>query len=493
MYYRFFGLDGPPFAITPDPKFVFFSERHQEALAHLLYGVDTAGGGFVQLTGEVGTGKTTLCRLFLEEAPEAVHPALILNPVLGPRELIATVCEELGIRYPVRATRKALLDLLNRRLLDIHAEGGRAVLVVDEAQNLSPQALEQIRLLTNLETRTSKLLQVILIGQPELRDVLDRPGLRQLAQRVTARYHLEPLDAEEAAAYVRHRLAVAGAPRCPFTASGLAELHRRASGVPRLVNVIADRALLAAFTDGRERVGPRLVRRAATEVLGNRRAASRRRWRLAAAVPVAAALAAAALVWAWRFQPGGEPALAVPAGAAWSEAAGWWDADWPRDRAPGCATARDAGLACLRATGSWSDLRRLAVPFLLKLDGDGADPRWVTARRATGAGLSVLGGDSRLSRAAVEGEWGGEYVVLVRLPDRVPATLEPGDTGPGVAWLRERIASLDPAFPQEGDEYEETTEQWVADFQRRAGLPVTGIADAATLVLVAAHSGSETG
>lgn len=496
MYYRYFGLDGPPFSITPDPKFVYFSARHQEALAHLLYGIGRGGGGgFVQLTGEVGTGKTTLCRLLLEESPESVHPALILNPVLGPRELIATLCEELGIHYPLRATRKALLDRLNQRLLEIHAEGGRAVLVVDEAQNLSPQALEQIRLLTNLETHSTKLLQIILIGQPELRDVLDRPGLRQLAQRVTARYHLEPLAAGETKAYVRHRLNVAGAPRCPFTEAGLDALHRHAGGVPRLINVIADRALLAAYTDGRERVGPRLVRRAAREVLGERR--SRPRWRrgLAAAIPVAVIAAAAAVIWATTWRQPAAPGLDASAPlAAWSRVSAWWGAEWPAATDPGCEGARRQGLACLRAWGKWADLQALSVPFLLRLGDDASsEPRWLAARGARADSVQPLGGESALPRDLVEPRWTGDYAVLVRLPGFLPDSLGPGDNGRGVAWLRSRVAALDAGFPAEGDVYDERLAAWMSDFQARAGLPATGSADPATLVLLAAHSGAEDG
>ncbi len=493
MYYKYFGLDGPPFSITPDPKFVYFSERHQEALAHLLYGVGQGGGGgFVQLTGEVGTGKTTLCRLLLEEVPESVHPALILNPVLGPRELIATVCEELGIDYPKRATRKALLDLLNRRLLEIHAAGGRAVLVVDEAQNLSPQALEQIRLLTNLETASAKLLQIILIGQPELRRLLDQRALRQIAQRITARYHLEPLAAPETAAYVRHRLAIAGAARNPFTPRGLAELHRQSGGIPRLVNIIADRALLAAFTEGREKAGSATVRQAAFEVHGQRRTL-RPRIAPAAAVLLALATGVAGVYWAggrdylpWE----GKTAVAdLPATDAWAAAARYWQKSWPERAEPGCAAARDIGLACLRATGTWQDLQALAAPTLLALGDPGSGRQWLGARRVSPSSLEPLEGPRTLSRERVESAWSGEYALLVRLPDFLPASLEPGDNGEGVAWLRRRAAALDAGIESGGTDYGDDLKSWVSDFQARAGLPATGVADAATLVLIAARGG----
>ena len=223
MYLSHFGLREPPFSITPDPRFLYMSARHREALAHLVYGVGEHGG-FVQLTGEVGTGKTSVCRCLLEQLPAHVDLALVLNPRLSPVELLATVCDELRIPYPAGTTSaKELVDRLHRHLLEAHTGGRRTVLIVDEAQNLSPEVLEEVRLLTNLETAREKLLQVILIGQPELAAILDQPKLRQLAQRVTARYHLEPLSRAETRAYVRHRLAVAGRGRAVFTAAGPAD------------------------------------------------------------------------------------------------------------------------------------------------------------------------------------------------------------------------------------------------------------------------------
>src|SRR6478752_6898762 len=269
MYLEHYGLKETPFSITPDPRYVFLSERHRDALAHLLYGIGKGGsGGFVQLTGEVGTGKTTLCRLLLEQLPENTRVALVLNPKLTPVELVETVCEELKLDIEGRrGSLKALVDALNTFLLDAYAQGLRVVLIVDEAQNPSVEALEQVRLLTNLETPTQKLLQVILLGQPELRDKLHQPQLRQLAQRITARYHLTPLDRGETEAYVRHRLAVAGAVRLPFSRLGLRALYQRSGGIPRLINVIADRALMAGFAREQDAIGERLVDRAADETL----------------------------------------------------------------------------------------------------------------------------------------------------------------------------------------------------------------------------------
>jgi general secretion pathway protein A len=281
MYTAHFGLAELPFSMTPDPRYLYMSERHREALAHLLYGIGE-GGGFVQLTGEVGTGKTTLCRCLIEQLPAGVDIALILNPRLTALELLAAVCDELRVPYPPdTASQKLLVDLLYRHLLDAHERGQRTVLIVDEAQDLSPEVLEQIRLLTNLETPTRKLLQIILIGQPELIRLLDREELRQIAQRVTARYHLLPFSEEDTRAYISHRMNLAGQREEVFTDSAARGAHRAARGIPRLINAICDRALLGAYTQDQRRVSAATVRRAADEVLGGafgRRLARRWRW-----------------------------------------------------------------------------------------------------------------------------------------------------------------------------------------------------------------------
>src|SRR5271167_4131501 len=271
MYTSFFGLSEKPFAITPDPRYLYLSERHAEALAHLLYGINESGG-FIQLTGEVGTGKTTVVRTLLSRVPHHADVAVILNPRITPVEFLLTICEELGLSIAEadRNSVKQMVDALNRRLLEAHAEGRRIIVLVDEAQNLSFDVLEQVRLLTNLETPTQKLLQIILIGQPELRELLDRTDLRQLAQRITGRYHLKPLSREETKGYVRHRLRVAGATEEIFTAAALSEVHRLSRGIPRVINVACDRALLGAYTRETRKITAALMRRAAGEVYGRR-------------------------------------------------------------------------------------------------------------------------------------------------------------------------------------------------------------------------------
>lgn len=266
MYTAFFELESAPFSIAPNPRFLYMSEGHREALAHLLYGLQS-DGGFVLLTGEVGTGKTTVCRCLLEQVPEDVNLAFILNPKLTVQELLATICDELEISYPeeVQST-KGFIDSITRYLLDAHSRGERTVLVIDEAQQLSYRVLEQLRLLTNLETNERKLLRIILLGQPELTDKLARTELRQLAQRITARYHLSPLTQVETRAYVRHRLSIAGGDPDIVSDASIKRVHTLSQGIPRLINILCDRALLGAYVEELPRVTPAIVKRAAREV-----------------------------------------------------------------------------------------------------------------------------------------------------------------------------------------------------------------------------------
>jgi len=299
MYEKYFGLTERPFSIAPDPRFLYMSQQHREALA-LLYGVGE-GGGFVQLTGEVGTGKTTICRCLLEQLPDHVDVALILNPRVTAIELLASVCDELRIQYAKDTSSiKSLTDVLNAYLLETHAKGRRTVLIIDEAQNLSAEALEEVRLLTNLETTREKLLQIILIGQPELRELLAREDLRQLSQRITARYHLEPIHRAETAAYIRHRLQICGAVDPVFNEKAIDLVQRLSGGVPRLINVMCDRAMLGAFVEGKRKVDASIVHKAASEVLPEEGFAepSRAVWPwMAAAMAMATCLIAVVFLW----------------------------------------------------------------------------------------------------------------------------------------------------------------------------------------------------
>ncbi|HOB94424.1 MAG TPA: AAA family ATPase [Aquabacterium sp.] len=321
MYLSFFGLKHAPFSIAPDPRYLYMSERHREALAHLLYGVQ-AGGGFVLLTGEIGAGKTTVCRCFLEQVPAGCQVGYIVNPKLSVGELLQTIAEEFGIAVPdpAVATVKTWVDALNRHLLDAHARGAQCLLIIDEAQHLAADVLEQLRLLTNLETHERKLLQIVLIGQPELRDMVAAPGMEQLAQRVIARDHLQALDEAGTAAYVAHRLAVAGlAGPGPFGPRVLRRVHGLTGGVPRRINLLCDRALLGAYAEGRPAVDLRILERAAREAFGGRAsgaAAAPGAGRVALLAAAAAGLGvAAALLWprAATLQAAGGAAVAASA------------------------------------------------------------------------------------------------------------------------------------------------------------------------------------
>jgi len=283
MYSQHFGLTQDPFSIAPDPRYLFMSERHREALAHLLFGVSGphstaggSGGGFVLLTGDIGTGKTTICRCFLEQIPSGCHVAYIFNPKLTVVELLQSICEEFHITLAptayapnTPATVKDYIDALNAFLLQSHAAGQSSVLIIDEAQNLQADVLEQLRLLTNLETNARKLLQIVLIGQPELRTMLARPELEQLAQRVIARFHLDALTEDESTHYIQHRLAVAGhSGPLPFDRKALQAIHRLARGVPRRINLLCGRALLGAWATGQHSVNRNIVNKASGEVFG---------------------------------------------------------------------------------------------------------------------------------------------------------------------------------------------------------------------------------
>ena len=341
MYAHHFGLTQDPFSIAPDPRYLFMSERHREALAHLLYGVAApgsamggAGGGFVLLTGDIGTGKTTVCRCFLEQIPEGCHVAYIFNPKLTVTELLQSVCEEFHIPVPPAdgsvVTVKNYIDALNAFLLQSHAAGQSSVLIIDEAQNLSADVLEQLRLLTNLETSERKLLQIVLIGQPELRTMLARPELEQLAQRVIARFHLDALSEPETLQYIEHRLAVAGhSGPPPLDAKALKRIHQLARGVPRRINLLAGRALLGAWATGQHQATRAVVDKAAAEVFGPEAAGSaggapaRSPWLVGSLGLLAGAGLVGLLVWqAGGSRPGAAPAVgAAPAASGVAGAA----------------------------------------------------------------------------------------------------------------------------------------------------------------------------
>jgi len=303
MYSDHYGFSERPFALTPNPAFIFLSTRHQEAFAHLLYGIDTHAG-FIELSGEVGTGKTTVIRTFLNQLdPETHRTALIFNPTISPLGLLQGITREFGL--PCESTEKSeLLETLNRFLLDENRAGHTVVLVIDEAQNLSAEVLEQIRLISNLETERDKLIQIVLVGQPELRRLLARQELRQLDQRITVRYHLEPMGLDDTQNYIRHRIRIAAGGREPvtFSTGAVKKIFGFSGGLPRLINAACDRALLLAYTLEAREVSPAMAATAIADVRSeSRRPVLKRRLAAVAVMIVAAVLALVSFTRARRF------------------------------------------------------------------------------------------------------------------------------------------------------------------------------------------------
>lgn len=508
MYLQFFGLNEPPFSITPDPRFVFFSTRHEDALAHLRYGItEGGGGGFVQLTGEVGTGKTTLSRCLLEDLPDNVTVALILNPRLEPVELLEAICDELNVSTEgAEGSLRKLVDLLNAYLLKAHGEGRNVVLMIDEAQNLSPQSLEQVRLLTNLETATKKLLQIVLLGQPELRELLARADLRQLSQRITARYHLTALDQQETADYLLHRLKVAGAIEHLFIPSACRALHRLSGGVPRVINILAERSLVAAYAGGHRRVTPRLVKLAAREVLPESTPPR------STVSPLAAGLAGAAVVavlggWLWSQQrdasraPPATPsatlgtALPLPTPTEPGPPAFVleWDAAWralPDAGSPPaaatCPSRLPPGLRCQSARGRVESVTELNRPVLLQLS---VRKNQYAVARFTESAAEVFGADDAqwIETGELTALWSGHYFDVFPVPGYVPEVLREGDRGPGVLWIKQVAARAQPAYPADpADPYfGPALREWTAAFQRAHGLEDDGLVGPETVQLLA--------
>jgi general secretion pathway protein A len=530
MYLSFFGLSEKPFSITPDPRYLYLSERHAEALAHLLYGINESGG-FIQLTGEVGTGKTTVVRTLLSRVPHHADVAVILNPRVTPVEFLLTICEELGVSIAEtdRASVKQMVDALNRRLLSAHAEGRRIIVLVDEAQNLSIEVLEQVRLLTNLETPTQKLLQIILIGQPELRELLDRTELRQLAQRITGRYHLNPLSREETLGYVRHRLRVAGATDEIFTPGALRELHRVSAGVPRVINVACDRALLGAYTQDVRKITPALVRRAAGEVYGRHFAPRWMAW-VAGSIGLLALLGFVAAGWQMLYRQNSPlnkagsasisaasvpaaaapPASAAPAkpappklvpvnvllagseadttdAAAFRRLLSLWGKAMSDDKDP-CGQAAKSGLACLEQRGSWAQVRALNRPAVLTLfDNLGQRHRVVLSSLEDETATLDLG--ERREKVSIDDlsrDWFGEFTVVWKPKTSRTRQLSVGMQGDEVRWLRRSLNALGggSSDPEHGDVYDQELAIAVQNFQREHRLNVDGIAGVQTQVVL---------
>lgn len=530
MYYQYFGLTEAPFSIAVNPRYLFMSARHRDALAHLLYGVGT-GGGFILLTGEVGTGKTTINRCLLEQLPHDTDIAIILNPALNAIELLATACDELGISYdPDKHTLKTLTDKLHRYLLENHERGRKTVLLIDEAQHLDFEVLEQIRLLTNLETNSEKLLQIILIGQPELAQMLAQPQLRQLNQRITARYNLEPLNQEETGAYIHHRLQVAGmsADRVIFPPAVVRGIYKRTRGIPRVINVLCDRVLLGAYGRNKGKADMSMLRLAAQEVLGED-ARQTPDWLR----PSLVALLLLALCGWWTLEyfdqrdavavlssapvpapPAEGPLLPEPAPVvaqsiaepvpvepqlpepppavnwmlepAQAEARLWSLYSTAPRPTQICVDREQSGVACIEGEAlTWDQLLAYDRPLLLDV---------ITPERFSAAVL-LLGIAGRQAWVAAEQGvvlvelaelgplWSGRYRFLWHPPAGFERPLSLADSGPAVAQVAALFARLDAqSQPLTTAVFNSALQQRVRMFQRTHGLEDDGVVGVQTLL-----------
>ncbi|HWH81646.1 MAG TPA: AAA family ATPase [Burkholderiaceae bacterium] len=537
MYASFFGLKHEPFSIAPDPRYLFMSERHREALAHLLYGVG-GGGGFVLLSGEIGAGKTTVCRCFLEQMPRRTNVAYIFNPKLTVTELLQSVCEEFRIKPPAKAggepTVKDYLDPLNQFLLKTHAVGQNNVLIIDEAQMLSAEVLEQLRLLTNLETNERKLLQIILIGQPELRDLLARPELEQLAQRVIARYHLGALTADETERYIRHRLSVAGMTvAMPFDAKAMQRIHQLSRGVPRRINLLCDRALLGAYASGKGQVDRAIVDRAAREVFDKEGAASLPRrpfdgqklWSLVALGGAALAALVLLISFVWRGGAASAPAVAAAPSAsapraavaasanassaaaapaaplaflspaelqvrfktlnrderdAWRQLAPAWKL--ALDDGDPCATAQRSQVQCFRSPSSTLALiRQLDRPGIVTLRDENDRPVYalLTGLTSDAATLRVGEVSQTIRLVSLATLWRGDFATFWRAPEGYSGRLVDAGSGTLAAWVGRQLAALN------GQPVAASEAEWkaqVSAFQLAQGLRPDGLAGPTTFM-----------
>lgn len=528
MYEEFFGLTKKPFSIVPDPGYFYLSTGHREALAHLLYGMNN-DGGFILLTGDIGTGKTTACRRLLELLPEEIDVAIILNPKLTVEELLAAICDEFGINYPEgNSSVKVFVSRINDFLLKVLARGRRAVLILEEAQNLKPDVLEQLRLLTNLETNEQKLLQMIMIGQPELSDLLLKPQLRQLSQRITARYHLGPLSQEEVAEYVTYRLSVAGLARGQvFPPASLKKLFQLSGGIPRLINVICDRALLGAYVQGKDRVDLKTLTTAGREISGEA-SLPRRKKRIKQGILAGLILILiAALGGAFYLVRSGSESTksSPPTNLTLSikaepdppkkdslEWPGSLSGDntmkmayrtlfktWHIDYNPGgnrtvCDQAQSQGLNCLIGKGSVITLQQMNRPAVLTLFDKKNGQYYATLTSFQGEKASFsLGNQTRtVDIKEITQHWLGDYLLLWRVPPKYKEALKPGGRGPLVDWVEKHLAlAQKQTVPSETRPiYNEELVNQVKKIQLANGIMPDGIVGPKTIMILMTTAGN---
>ncbi|MGI2066410.1 ExeA family protein [Shewanella sp. MF08487] len=536
MYKAFYGLSDNPFSIAPNPHYLFLSDRHREALAHLTYGLGETGG-FVLLTGEVGTGKTTVSRCLLGQLPDNTDTAFILNPSLTELELLATLCDELKITYGDNPTLKQLIDHLSRFLLANHSKGRNTVLIIDEAQHLRPEVLEQLRLLTNLETDTKKLLQVILIGQPELQLLLKRQELRQLAQRITARYHLLPLNEDEIGLYVLHRLQVAGRFEPLFTGKAIKVLQKYSGGIPRLINLLCERALMAGYAQSRLPIDHHMVRQAAAEVLGEAEP-TQHKYLWPAATVIVLLIAFGVSYWLLTDKPANaatnlvsqpmpEPiemnpqklnTTAVPhrvessnhLSAELSQAPGanpnqrllndainqsrnidtafaglfglWGKV--PYKGLTACQSAVEQGLACYQQQGNWMSLTRLNYPAVVYLVDDNQQDFYGTVIAIDGDQLLIQLGEQQLwvDKAWFNQHFSGTFEILWQAPNLPMMDISQKSSPGQLQWLENALAQINNRNARRVNQFDVQLENDLKAFQSQHGLKADGIAGNQTLV-----------
>jgi general secretion pathway protein A len=513
MYKEYFGLKETPFSIVPDPHYLYMSDNHREALAHLLYGINS-DNGFVLLTGDVGTGKTTVCRCLLEQMPEGSDIAFILNPRLTVKELLACICDELGIHCPEgNVSNKIFIDRINHYLLDANLKGRRTVLILEEAQNLSPNVLEQIRLLTNLETNERKLLQIIMVGQPELNEMLSRHELRQLKQRITARYHLGPLTKQEVAAYVVHRLSVAGVERRLFSPSSLDRLFRLSGGIPRLINLLCDRALLGTYVQGKDVVDVSTLNKAAREVFGDTGKSGKRKigWVIAGLFLIAWVVAGASAYYNLRAKAEEKKPVApltlsspqLPAGLPVEKSEGlaymalfrkWGITKQYQEDIPPCQQAASFGLECLQGIDNLNNLIKLNRPAVLKLfDDQGREFYVALTELRQGKTIVESGHETRtVDMKEIEKRWLGDYSLLWQTPPGYRGIIYPGRKGIDIAWLDMQLAAIQgrKAHNKKMPVYNGELVAQVKNFQLSEGLDQDGTVGPQTIIHLNNAAGS---